>query len=93
MGRNFLQSIQVADIAIINRSTGQWVGFTIPGDVVLFLLWFLSSATAQFIAVMITAAFVQLWQGWQWLTDWPAWVMGALVIMDDLRNLGRLVYV
>lgn len=93
MALKFLQSVQMADIAIINRSTGQGVGYIVPSDVVIFLLWFLSSTTAQFIAVMIMAAFATMRQGWRWLTDWPAWVAGAWVIVDDLRNLGKVIYV
>lgn len=81
-----------ANIVIVSRD-GQAVGYTVPVDLVLFLLWFLSSATAQALAVAGMICLYQLWQGWLWLVDWPAWVAGWRVVREDVRNLGRLVYV
>lgn len=80
--------VKTADIVIISR-TGESVGYTVPVDLVLFLLWFLSSATAQFLAILTMMGVNRLYQGWKWLTDWPAWWAGVETLVDDFRNLGR----
>jgi hypothetical protein len=96
----FLSSVRRAEVAIIDRATGQGIYYIVPGDLVLFLLWFLSSATAQFLAVVAMAGLNKLYQGSlagralaalaiEWLTDWPAWWAGMEVWIEDIRNLGR----
>lgn len=105
MALSLKHSVQTANVIIVSRD-GQGVGYTVPVDLVLFLLWFLSSATAQFLAVMGMAGFacvraacispdrsdksgasaVKLRQGWQWLTDWSAWLDGVLDIADEVKE-------
>lgn len=93
MARQLMRhSVQTAEIIIISRE-GQGIGYTVPVDLVLVLLWFLSSATAQFLAVLGMAAFVRLRAAWGWWTDWPAWVDGWQVVVEDFRRVGRMVYV
>jgi hypothetical protein len=82
-------SIQTAQIIIISR-TGEGIGYTVPVDLVLFLLWFLSSTTAQVMALVGMAGLYRLRQGWQWLTDWPAWGLGWAVVVEDFRGLLRV---
>lgn len=84
---------RAVNIVFISRDTGKMIGYVVPVDLVLFLLWFLGSAAAQALAVAGMTCFYQLYQGWLWLIDWPAWAAGLRVVVEDFRRVGRLVYV
>lgn len=90
--RQLSHSIQTADVIIIARN-GQGVSYVIPLDLVILLLLFLSSTTIQVLALLTLALAGRLYQGWLWLTDWPAWVDGWRVVVEDFRRVGRVCYV
>jgi hypothetical protein len=85
-------SVSTAHIIIVSQG-GQEFGYTVPVDLVLFLLWFLGSSTAQALAMVGMWITYQLRLSWLWLTDWPAWEAGLQVVMEDLRSLGRVANV
>lgn len=92
-GRRLLtHSTPIAHVVIVSRN-GQEFGYTIPVDLVLFLLWFLGSSTAQALAMVGMWAIYRLRPGWLWLIDWPAWIAGFQVVMEDIRSLGRVANV